>query len=62
MVFHQHTPPQANYQGPRFRSGYFGVRFLEEKLSTYDFEIEGERDPENIALAISAAIAAYYGL
>ena len=47
---------------PDFRSGYFGIRFLEEKLPTYDFEIEGERDPENIALAISAAIAAYYGL
>lgn len=47
---------------PDFRSGYFGVRFLEEKLPTYDFEIEGEKDPENIALAISAAIAAYYGL
>jgi len=47
---------------PDFRSGYFGIRFLEEKLSTYDFEIEGERDPENIALAISTAIAAYYGL
>ncbi|MCI4458693.1 MAG: acetyl-CoA carboxylase biotin carboxylase subunit [Thermocrinis sp.] len=47
---------------PDFRSGYFGIRFLEEKLPTYNFEVEGERDPENIALAISAAIAAYYGL
>ena len=47
---------------PDFFSGYFGLRFLEEKLPTYDFEIEGEKDPETLALALSAAIAAYYGL
>jgi len=47
---------------PDFISGYFGIRFLEEKLPTYDFEIEGEKDPETLALALSAAIAAYYGL
>lgn len=47
---------------PDFISGTFGIRFLEEKLPTYDFEIEGEEDPESLALAISAAIAAYYGL
>ncbi|MFN3814151.1 MAG: acetyl/propionyl/methylcrotonyl-CoA carboxylase subunit alpha [Aquificaceae bacterium] len=45
-----------------FISGYFGVRFLEEKLPIYDFEIEGQKDPEDIALAISVALASYYGL
>ncbi|MCS6957341.1 MAG: acetyl-CoA carboxylase biotin carboxylase subunit [Aquificaceae bacterium] len=47
---------------PEFISGYFGIRFLEEKLPTYDFEVEGVKDPETLALAVSAAVAAYYGL
>ncbi len=47
---------------PDFIGGYFGISFLEEKLPTYDFEVEGVVDPEDIALAISAAIAGYYGL
>ncbi len=45
-----------------FISGHFGIRFLEEKLPTYDFEIEDQKNPEDITLAISAAIASYYGL
>lgn len=45
-----------------FIKGYFGIRFLEEKLPTYDFEIEDQKNPEDITLAISAAIASYYGL
>ncbi len=45
-----------------FRSGFFGIKFLENKLPTYDFEVEGVFDPEDLALAISAAIASYYGL
>ncbi len=49
---------------PDFLRGDFGVRFLEEKLARgeYDFAIEGEVDREGIVLAISAALAAYYGL
>ncbi len=49
---------------PDFLRGDFGVRFLEEKLARgeYDFAIEGEVDREDIVLAISAALAAYYGL
>jgi pyruvate carboxylase subunit A len=45
-----------------FIKGHFGIRFLEEKLPTYDFEIEDQKNPEDITLAISAAIASYYGL
>ncbi len=49
---------------PDFLRGDFGVKFLEEKIKKgeYDFEIEGEVDKEDIVLAISAAIAAHYGL
>ncbi|MDQ7038469.1 MAG: acetyl-CoA carboxylase biotin carboxylase subunit [Aquificota bacterium] len=49
---------------PDFMKGDFGVRFLEEKLrrGEYDFEVEGEIDKEDMVLAISAAIAAHYGL
>jgi len=49
---------------PDFLRGDFGVRFLEEKIQRgeYDFEVEGEIDKEDIVLAISAAIAAHYGL
>ncbi len=49
---------------PDFLRGDFGVKFLEEKLQKgeYDFEIEGEVDKEDVVLAISAAIAAHYGL
>ena len=49
---------------PDFLRGNFGVRFLEEKIQKgeYDFEVEGEIDKEDIVLAISAAIAAHYGL
>ena len=49
---------------PDFLKGDFGIRFLEEKLESgeYDFEVEGEIDREDIVLAISAAIAAHYGL
>ncbi|SHK24308.1 acetyl-CoA carboxylase biotin carboxylase subunit [Thermocrinis minervae] len=47
---------------PDFISGYFGIRFLEEKLPTYDFEVEDLLDPEDLALAVAAAIAGYYGL
>ncbi len=49
---------------PDFLRGDFGVRFLEEKIrrGEYDFEVEGEIDKEDIVLAISAAIAAHYGL
>ncbi len=49
---------------PDFLKGDFGVKFLEEKLAKgeYDFEIEGEKPREDLVLAISAAIAAHYGL
>lgn len=49
---------------PDFLAGDFGVRYLEEKIARgeYDFEVEGEVDKEDIVLAISAAIAAHYGL
>ncbi|MCS7307355.1 MAG: acetyl-CoA carboxylase biotin carboxylase subunit [Aquificaceae bacterium] len=47
---------------PDFTSGNFGIKFLEERLPTYDFTVNGEKDPETLALAVSAAIAAYYGL
>ncbi len=49
---------------PDFLKGDFGVKFLEEKIQKgyYDFEVEGEIDKEDIVLAISAAIAAHYGL
>ncbi|NPB06809.1 MAG: acetyl-CoA carboxylase biotin carboxylase subunit [Aquificae bacterium] len=49
---------------PDFLKGDFGVKFLEEKLKSgeYDFEIEGEKPREDLVLAISAAIAAHYGL
>ena len=49
---------------PDFLKGDFGIRFLEEKLESgeYDFEVEGEIDREDIVLSISAAIAAHYGL
>jgi pyruvate carboxylase subunit A len=49
---------------PDFLKGSFGVRFLEEKIARgeYDFEVEGEIDKEDMVLAISAAIAAHYGL
>ncbi len=49
---------------PDFLRGDFGVRFLEEKIQKgeYDFAVEGEVDREDIVLAISAAIAAHYGL
>ncbi len=46
----------------QFIKGNFGVKFLEERLPHYDFEIEGEKPKEDVALAISAALAAYYGL
>ncbi len=49
---------------PDFLRGDFGVKFLEEKIKSgeYDFEVEGDIDKEDIVLAISAAIAAHYGL
>ena len=49
---------------PDFLRGDFGVKFLEDKIAKgeYDFEIEGEKPIEDIVLAISAAIAAHYGL
>ncbi len=49
---------------PDFLKGDFGVKFLEEKIrkGEYDFAVEGEIDKEDIVLAISAAIAAHYGL
>ncbi len=49
---------------PDFLKGEFGVKFLEEKLRNkeYDFEIEGEKPLEDVVLAISAALAAHYGL
>jgi pyruvate carboxylase subunit A len=49
---------------PDFLRGDFGVRFLEDKIARgeYDFEVEGEIDKEDIVLAISAAVAAHYGL
>ncbi len=49
---------------PDFLKGDFGVKFLEEKIKRgeYDFEVEGEIDKEDMVLAISAAIAAHYGL
>lgn len=45
-----------------FIRGDFDTSFLDKKLSQYDYKIEGEKPKDVLALAISAALASYYGL
>ncbi len=45
-----------------FIRGDFDTSFLDKKLSQYDYKIEDEKPKDVIALAISAALASYYGL
>jgi Biotin carboxylase len=45
-----------------FIRGDFDTSFLDNRLSQYDYKIEGEKPKDVLALAISAALASYYGL
>jgi len=45
-----------------FTRGDFDTSFLDKKLSQYDYAIEGDTPKDTLALAISAALASYYGL
>lgn len=45
-----------------FITGKFDTSFLERKLKEYDYKIDDEKPKDSIALAISAALASYYGL